>query len=370
MQNQTPNQVQLETHCLECVAKENMEIRRITLITDAWFPQINGVVTTLSSLVKELEQQDIVIDVIQPNDFPNFPMPTYKEIRLVWNSIGLKKRLIEFAPDALHIATEGTLGWHARKLAKQLKIPFTTGYHTRYPEYVRARLPIPEKWTYALLRRFHKPAMRTLVPAPSIMQELRERDFEHLALMSRGVDSTNFNPQRAAECKSYTGLTRPIQLFVGRIAPEKNIEAFLNCQTRGTKVVIGSGPDQQRLEKAYPDVRFLGAKKGADLAAHYAAADVFVFPSITDTFGVVNIESIACGTPVAAFNVTGPKDIITAGINGYVDDNLSSAIAKALQINPEQIHRSIPEYTWPQATKQFLQALAPIKDKARLIKKL
>ena len=350
------------------VENTNSPIQKITLITDAWFPQINGVVTTLSSLVKELEHQGLVIDVIQPNDYPSIPMPTYKEIRLVWNVKDLKKRLIEFAPDAVHIATEGTLGWYARRLAKQLKFPFTTGYHTRYPEYVRARIPIPTKWTYTLLRFFHKPAVRTMVPALSIKQELESKNFKHLTLMSRGVDTAIFNPKRAQECKSYIGLKKPIQLFVGRIAPEKNIEAFLNCKTIGTKIVIGSGPDQQRLEKAYPEVQFLGAKRGADLAAYYAAADVFVFPSVTDTFGVVNIESIACGTPVAAFNVTGPKDIITAGINGYVDDNLSTAITKTLKIKREQVHLSIPEYTWPHAAKQFLQALAPIKNKAWLIK--
>lgn len=337
------------------------KINRLTLITDAWFPQVNGVVTTLSSLVIELNQQGIEVDVIQPNDYPNLPLPTYKEIRLVWNFKGLKNRLLEFKPDAVHIATEGSLGWVGRNIAKQLKFPFTSAYHTRYPEYVRARAPIPEKWTYGLLKRFHKRAQRTLVPAESIKQDLKEKGFNNLLLMSRGVDTEIFNPQQAQNDTAFKNLVRPIQLFVGRVAPEKNLEAFLSIDNKGTKVVIGSGPSQEKLAKKYPNVFFLGAKKGIELAECYASADVFVFPSVTDTFGVVNIEAIACGTPVAAYNVTGPKDIITSGINGYVNDDLASAIEQALSIDRQTIHLSIPEYTWSHAAQQFLKALSPIE---------
>lgn len=340
--------------------EQTQNIKRVTLVTDAWFPQINGVVTTLSSLVKELEKQGIEVDVIQPNDYPNFPLPTYKEIRLVWNFSGIKERILDFSPDAIHIATEGSLGWHIRKWAIKWQLPFTSGYHTRYPEYIRARLPIPESWSYALFRRFHSKAQRTLVPGESIRIELQNKGFKNLHLMTRGVNTEIFNPQRAAECSEFNELKKPIQLYVGRIAPEKNIEIFLQLENSGTKVIIGSGPDADKLCKQYPQAKFLGAKKGAELAACYAAADVFVFPSLTDTFGVVNIEAISCGTPVAAFNVTGPKDIITPNINGVVADDLGDAIQQALSINNPDIHLSIPQFSWSHSAQQFLNVLCPI----------
>lgn len=345
------------------INKGHSSIKKLALITDAWFPQINGVVTTLSSLVKELQSQGIQVEVIQPNDYPNFPLPTYREIRLVWKFSGLKSRLQAFAPDAIHIATEGPLGWYVRRLALVLELPFTTAYHTRYPEYLRARLPVPVSWTYALFKRFHKPARHTLVPAKSIMQELENKGFTHLTLMSRGVDSQVFNPSAAAESQVFEKLEKPILLYVGRLAPEKNIQAFLQSSVAGTKVLIGSGPAEDDLQQTYPAAVFLGAKKGKELAAHYAQADVFVFPSITDTFGVVNIEAIACGTPVAAFNTTGPKDIISHGINGYLADDLNEAIQQALLIERDNIHLSIPQFTWTHAAQQFLQALALIENK-------
>jgi len=340
------------------------KIKRLTLVTDAWHPQINGVVTTLSTLVKKLREQGIEVDVIQPNDYDNFPLPTYKEIRCVWKPKGLKQRILDFKPDALHIATEGTLGWYVRRFAITKNIPFTSGYHTRYPEYIKARLPIPLSWSYALLRRFHKPAQKTLVPAKSIKQELINHGFENLELMSRGVDTSLFNPARKNQFQSGIDLQHPIQLYVGRVAPEKNIESFLEIENTGSKVVVGDGPDLEKLNQKYPNVHFVGAKKGEELASYYAMADVFVFPSLTDTFGVVNLEAIASGTPVAAYPVTGPKDIVTQGINGYTDDDLSKAIELALQIEPNLIHLSIPEFTWEHASQQFLQVLSPIPPKS------
>ncbi len=334
----------------------HVDIKRVTLVTDAWHPQVNGVVTTLSTLVKELEKQGIEVDVIQPNDYASFPLPTYKEIRCVWKPKGIKQRIRDFQPDALHIATEGTLGWYVRNFAKKEGIPFTTGYHTRYPEYIRARFPVPVQFSYAMLRRFHNDAETTLVPAESIKQELESHGFENLAVMSRGVNTELFNPSR----KQLLPFAKPVQLYVGRVAPEKNIEAFLNIDNPGSKVVVGDGPDLERLKTAYPQVHFVGVKKGKDLAEYYASADVFVFPSLTDTFGVVNIEAIASGTPVAAYPVTGPKDIITQGVNGITHDDLAVAIEQALQLDTTVLPDSIPQFTWEHATRQFLQILSPI----------
>lgn len=331
-------------------------IKRLTLVTDAWAPQINGVVTTLTNLVKELTSQGIEVDIIQPSEYKSFPLPTYHEIRCVWRPKGLEKRILNFKPDAIHIATEGSLGWFARHIAIKHKLPFTSGYHTRYPEYIRARLPVPLVFIYALLRRFHGAAQKTLVPGLSILQDLKNKGFKHLALMSRGVNTEVFNPQQKRELN----YPKPIMLYVGRIAPEKNIEQFLKLDMPGSKIIIGEGPELDNLKNRYPTCHFLGAKKGNELAEFYASADVFVFPSKTDTFGVVNIEAIACGTPVAAYPVTGPKDIITEGLNGSVNDNLQTAIQQALALPKENIHLTIPQFNWPHATQQYLQNLCPI----------
>lgn len=334
----------------------NRGIERFTLVTDAWFPQINGVVTTLSSLVNELTARGIQVDVIQPNDYPNLPLPSYSEIRMVWHAKHLQQRILEFQPHALHIATEGSLGWMARHIALKQGLSFTSGYHTRYPEYIRARWPIPETFSYSILRRFHNPADTTLVPAASIMTDLENKGFEHLTLMSRGVDKTIFHSNYQLK----SDYERPIMLYVGRVAPEKGIEDFLSLNLAGTKLVIGDGPSKTELENKYPDAHFLGVKKGQDLAKHYAHADVFVFPSKTDTFGVVNIEAIACGTPVAAYPVTGPKDIVTPNLNGCLNDNLQIAIEQALQLKGQPLENSIPQYTWPQACQQLINALSLI----------
>jgi len=328
-------------------------------VTDAWKPQVNGVVTTLSQLVKHLKGLEIDVDVIEPNDYQHIPLPTYAEIPLVLRSKGLEKRILQFEPHAIHIATEGGLGWKARRIALKHKLPFTTAYHTKYPEYIHERFPIPKSWIYAILRQFHHPAKNTFVPAPSILKELKQQGFANTVLMSRGVDTEHLNPQAAIDL----GFKKPIYLYVGRIAPEKNIRQFLDLTLPGQKVVVGKGPDLSKLQQRYPEVVFAGPKYGQELAHYYASADVFVFPSLTDTFGVVNLEAIACGTPVAAFPVTGPKDIIKNGINGILHKDLRFAIEQALTLkkHPEKIAHSIPEYTWQGATQQFLNHLAWIE---------
>ncbi|WP_235584671.1 glycosyltransferase family 1 protein [Thiomicrospira sp. WB1] len=332
------------------------------MVTDAWSPQVNGVVTTLTQLVKQLQAQGVDVDVIQPTDYPSVPLPTYKEIPWVWRAPDLAERLQRFQPEALHIATEGALGWKARKLALRWGWPFTTAYHTQYPQYVRARAPIPERLTYALLRRFHQPATRTFVPTASMRQSLTRAGFEGLTHMTRGVDTQLFHPaaHQSPAYQSPRGLESLYYLYVGRVAPEKNLRAFLELTLPGQKVVVGDGPERDRLETDFPEVLFTGAQSGATLAGLYAGAQAFVFPSRTDTFGVVNIEAIACGTPVAAFPVTGPKDIITPQVNGVLSDDLYTAIIQAQDLKSPALAKTIPEYTWQGAAQQFLRNLAYI----------
>jgi len=332
-------------------------IKRLTIVTDAWQPQVNGVVTTLRQLVSHLQKMAIEVDVIHPYDYHHFGMPTYREIPVVWRAKQLEQRLLNFNPDALHIATEGSLGWRVRQLALKHQLPFTTAYHTKYPEYIRRRFPIPENWTYRLLAKFHMPAVRTFVPAQAILSELNAQGFNNLIMMSRGVDRTLFNPEQAIELP----FPRPILLYVGRIAVEKNLEAFLQLPIAGTKLLIGDGPAKSKLEKHYSTAHFLGVKTGQELAQYYASADVMVFPSLTDTFGLVNIEAMACGTPVAAFPVTGPIDIITPSLNGALSEDLEDAVEQALELEPEYIAPSVAHYDWQEVAQQFLANLAPIK---------
>lgn len=331
-------------------------IRKFALITDAWTPQVNGVVTTLTQMVRELEQKDITVEVFQPNDYKFFSMPTYPEIPVVWSAENLERRLLDFLPDAIHIATEGGLGWRARNICLKHKLPFTTGYHTKYPEYIHQRFPVPASWIYSLLRRFHNKGQMTYVPSESTLKELKEHGFKSLTVVTRGVDTDTFNPNRRIEMD----FPKPIYLSVGRIAPEKNLETFLDLDLPGTKVVVGRGPLLEELQERYPDAVFVGAKFGEELATYYASADVFVFPSLTDTYGVVNIEAIACGLPVAAFPVTGPKDIITQGLNGWMDDDLKVAVEKCLTLDRSQVADSIGGLTWDEAADQFLSNLSYI----------
>ena len=330
---------------------------RLALVTDAWTPQVNGVVRTLQRTKHELEQLGHRVEIISPDLFFTLPCPTYPEIRLaVWPGPSMARRLQAFAPNAIHIATEGPLGRAARAWCLKRDLPFTTAYHTRFPEYVAARFTVPLGWTYGMMRRFHAPSARVMVATQSIEADLRARGFGNIGRWSRGVDVELFRPDAPAELD----LPRPIHLYVGRVAVEKNIEAFLKLDLPGSKVVIGDGPQLAALKARHPEVHFLGAKFGADLARHVAAGDVFVFPSLTDTFGLVMLEAMACGLPVAAFPVAGPKDVIREGEVGALDWDLAKAIDRALALSGAACRAYAREFSWEAATRQFLANLAPI----------
>ncbi len=333
------------------------ERRHIVLVTDAWAPQVNGVVTTLEHVTAELRARGLAVTVLSPRDFRTVPCPTYPSIRLAVLPGGdIARRLRELRPDAVHIATEGPLGCAARSFCLAQGWPFTTSFHTQFPEYLRARAPIPLTWTYAWLRRFHAAAERTLVATRTVADRLEARGFTHLTRWSRGVDTTLFRPRG----KDAFELPRPVSLYVGRVAVEKNIEAFLGLALPGTKVVIGDGPDLARLRSRYPDAVFRGQLRGEVLATHVSAADVFVFPSRTDTFGLVMLEAMACGVPVAAFPVPGPLDVVADGRSGVLDEDLGRAVSAALELNPADCVAHAARYSWRVTADTFLDALAPI----------
>jgi glycosyltransferase involved in cell wall biosynthesis len=328
---------------------------KIAIVTDAWRPQTNGVVQTLSTTAEKLHGLDHEVQVIEPNLFRTFPCPTYPEIRLAWLPYRrIDTMLTAFAPDAVHIATEGPLGLASRKWCVRTAMPFTTSYHTQFPEYVRARAPIPLAFSYAHLRRFHSAAARTMVATPTMQRQLELRGFRNLVRWTRGVNVELFKPRS----KSFLQLPRPISMYVGRVAVEKNIEAFLGLELPGTKVVVGDGPARNALQAQFPNVVFTGFKYGEALAAHVAAADVFVFPSLTDTFGLVLLEAMSSGVPVAAFPVTGPIDVVQNGITGVLDQNLRVAALQALQLDPAACRAYALKHTWDAATQQFLVNLA------------
>jgi glycosyltransferase involved in cell wall biosynthesis len=329
---------------------------RIAIVTDAWRPQTNGVVKTLSTTADGLRVLGHDVRIIEPNQFKTFPCPTYPEIRLAWLPYGRVSELLEeFGPDAIHIATEGTLGAAARKWCLRRRFPFTTSYHTQFPEYVRARVPIPLAVSYAHLRRFHSAAARTMVATPAMQRLLESRGFKNIVRWTRGVDVALFK----ARDKSFLDFPRPIEMYLGRVAVEKNIEAFLKLDLPGTKVIVGDGPARAELEAKYPNAKFVGFKYGEELAAHVAAADVFVFPSRTDTFGLVLLEAMACGLPVAAYPVTGPIDVVTQGVTGVLNEDLRAATLAALKLDPNQCRAYALANTWETATRQFLSHLAP-----------
>jgi len=332
---------------------------RLALVTDAWQPQMNGVVRTLMRTCDELRAMGHEVTVISPDQFNGFPCPTYPEIKLAWlPRRKIARTLRNFHPHAIHIATEGPLGNAARGYCVAQSLPFTTAYHTRFPEYVQARFSVPVSLSYAWLRRFHRAARGVMVATPSIEEDLVSRGFVNIRRWSRGVDTEMFRPQE----KGSFGLPRPIHLFVGRVAVEKNIEAFLELDLPGSQVVIGDGPQLEQLKRKFPKAHFLGRKVGDDLARHYAAADVFVFPSLTDTFGLVILEALACGVPVAAFPVPGPKDIITDENHGAgaLDVDLRRAVARALAMPAQRCREIAEQFSWRAATEQFFNNLAPI----------
>lgn len=332
---------------------------RIAIATDAWQPQINGVVRTLGQTAMHLKELGHEVGLITPLDFTTYPCPTYPSIRLaLFPKRGVRRTLQAFRPQAIHIATEGPIGHAARALCCNLSLPFTTSYHTQFPEYVRARFPVPINWSYAYLRRYHGRAARTMIATRSMQRMLQERGFKNLDIWARGVDSTLFRPG----LKSYLSGPRPISMYMGRVAVEKNIEAFLNLDLPGSKYVVGDGPDLEQLRARYRDVQFVGQKLGQELTAHIAAADVFVFPSLTDTFGLVLLEAMACGVPVAAFPVSGPIDVVQQGKTGVLDQDLHQAVLGALKLDPADCIAYARQHSWRNWTERFVSLLEPFVE--------
>jgi glycosyltransferase involved in cell wall biosynthesis len=329
------------------------------IVTDAWFPQTNGVVRTLAQTAACLTRFGHDVRTITPCDFPSIACPTYPEIRLsLFPSKKIESSIAEFAPQALHIATEGPLGICARRLCLKSGIRFTTSYHTQFPQYVRARFPVPLNLSYGVLRRFHAAAVRCMVSTASLRNELKARGFENLASWRRGVDTELFKPGP----KDFLKLPRPIAAYVGRVAVEKNIDAFLSMPWHGSKIIIGDGPERTRLERQYRCATFAGYRFGEDLASHLAAADVMVFPSRTDTFGLVNLEAMACGVPVAAYPVTGPIDVIKDGVTGALDVDLAAAALRALNVDPKACRAYALKSGWDVSSREFENNLVPSRD--------
>ena len=329
---------------------------RILIVTDAWTPQINGVVVTLTNTIAELARSGHSVGVISPRQFSTLPCPTYPEIRLaLFPGRAVTEQIRQFDPEAVHIATEGPLGIAARRACIAARRPFTTAYHTQFPEYVHARSWLPVGITYAWLRRFHDPATAVMVGTRDIERRLAARGFRNLVRWSRGVDTAVFQPARRGSRRE----VGPVFLYVGRVAVEKNIEAFLALDLPGTKWVVGDGPARPALQRRFPDAIFHGMKTGEGLAWYYQNADVLIFPSRTDTFGLVLIEAMACGTPVAAFPVTGPVDVVRQGTTGMMSEDLRSAALAAIDLDREAVHRQAAEYSWQAATDQFVRNLRP-----------
>jgi glycosyltransferase involved in cell wall biosynthesis len=330
---------------------------RVLIATDAWHPQINGVVRTLEALAESVEAVGSSVIFLTPRGFPTVPLPTYPGLRCALPKPSeLAARIEQARPDAIHVATEGPIGFLARRYCRARGLPFTTSFTTCFPEYIAARVPFPVAWGYAALRRFHAAAQATMVSTPSLMAELAGRGFTHLKLWSRGVDTELFRPDRVIGLD----LPRPIFVSVGRIAPEKNLEAFLSLRLPGTKVVIGHGPQEAELRARFPDAVFFGSMSGELLAQHVAAADVFVFPSKTDTFGIVQLEALASGVPVAAFPVTGPKDVIGDAPVGALDNDLGRACLAALGMSRAACRAHALQFSWQASASQFLSHVSRI----------
>jgi len=329
--------------------------RRIAIATDAWLPQVNGVVRTMRTVGDILENRGHEVTFITPNDFRGFPCPTYPEIKLSLNAGSRIGPMIENAsPDAIHISTEGPLGVAARRWCLRNGLPFTTAFHTKFPDYVHARFRIPVSWSWSVMRWFHAPSSGVMVATPSMKEELRQRGIEHTRMWTRGVDLDLFRP-RGKDFLDH--LPRPISLFVGRVAIEKNIEAFLKAVIPGTKLVVGDGPQLSTLKSKYPDVVFAGARHGEELAQHFSAADVFVFPSLTDTFGLVLLEAMASGLPVAAYPVAGPRDVVTDPKAGVLCEDLAEGAFRALKLSPLDARLHAEKYSWDRCADIFLNNL-------------
>ncbi len=336
---------------------------RLMLVTDAWHPQVNGVVRALSTTVERLTERGHEVEVLAPERFRNVPCPTYPEIRLAVCTPRRVGRLIEQArPEAVHIATEGPLGLAARAWLKRRGLPFTTSFHTLFPAYLNFRFGVPERWTFAGLRWFHNAAHTTMYSTQRLRELLAGNGFRSLSRWVRGVDTELFRPVTPIPLK----LPRPVQLYVGRLAVEKTLGDFLRLETPGSKVLIGDGPQRAELEQRYPQAHFLGPRFGEELVAHYCAADVFVFPSRTDTLGLVMLEAMACGVPVAAFPVPGPLDVVGDSGAGVLGEDLSHAIHSAIGIDPERCRARALAHSWDQSVTEFHANLAPFDlDAAR-----
>jgi glycosyltransferase involved in cell wall biosynthesis len=315
---------------------------KILVATDAWHPQINGVVRTLVMMAEAACGLGVEIEFLTPQSFRTFAMPSYRDLRLALPGPSRIAELIgRAAPDSIHIATEGPIGFMVRRYCRKHGLPFTSGFHTRFAEYVSARSPIPEKWVWSLLRAFHRPSQAVMAATPDLVSELRLRGFRNVVLWSRGVDTKLFHPRDIDIC-----LPGPVFLCVGRVAVEKSLEAFLGLDLPGTKLIVGDGPARASLERKYPQAIFLGARHGEELAEIYAACDVFVFPSKTDTFGLVLLEALASGVPIAAFPVKGPRDVIGSAPVGVLSDDLRSACLQALSVPREACVEFATAHTW------------------------
>jgi 1,2-diacylglycerol 3-alpha-glucosyltransferase/glucuronosyltransferase len=335
-------------------------MKRLALVTDAWRPQTNGVVNTLVRLVAHLESKGTEVMVIAPDGHRTFRLPSYPEIRVAWDPWRAIPRIQAFKPDALHVATEGPLGFWTIGWLRRKGLRFTTSFHTRYAEYLNARLPVPLEWGYKLVRWFHARAEHTLISSMSLLRELEGRRVgQRLVHWPRGVDATFFNPRHRRD--EVYELPGPIWLYVGRVAVEKSLEDFLGLQLPGTKVVVGDGPAREGLQRRYPDVVWRGYRYGDDLAAHFASADCFVFPSRTETFGNVLLEAMASGLPVASVPAPGPVDLVNEGVNGAIGDDLLDACRRAIGCSREKTRASIERRTLAAGHEVFRQHLVPLQ---------
>ncbi|HUZ14267.1 MAG TPA: glycosyltransferase family 1 protein [Caulobacteraceae bacterium] len=340
---------------------------RILLASDAWEPQVNGVVRTLTRVVAELRELGDVVEVISPDQFSTFPLPTYPEIKLAVGAYDkVQERFKSFEPEAIHIATEGPIGLAARRFCLEWKLPFTTSYHTRFPEYVSARLPLPLAAGYAYMKWFHKPSGRLMVATATLRDELARHGFRNLSQWSRAVDTEAFNPRWRGRPGVFEGLARPVWLNVGRVAVEKNIQAFVSLDLPGAKVVVGDGPQRGELQARHPEVIFAGPKFGDELAAYFASADVFVFPSLTDTFGLVLLEAMASGTPVAAFSAPGPIDLIPGSGAGVLAPDQANGLKEAalacLDLDRGAVRAFAEQFSWRACAEEFRRNLQPYPE--------
>ena len=329
----------------------------ILVATDAWHPQVNGVVRTLAMTAEAAKALGADVSFLTPQSFRTFALPSYPDLRLALpNGAKIARLIREARPDSIHIATEGPIGLLVRRFCRKHGVPFTTGFHTRFPDYVSARLPVRESWIWAALRAFHSGSQAVMAATPALVNELRARGFRNVVLWPRGVDTSQFHPRPAD-----LGLPRPVFLCVGRVAVEKNLEAFLELDLPGTKVIVGDGPARAALMRKYPQAVFPGALQGEELAKTYAAADVFVFPSKTDTFGLVLLEALASGVPVAAYPVTGPRDVLGSAPVGALNDDLRQACLSSLRISPQACVEFAARHTWEASARAFIENMADIR---------